>query len=357
MGINMKPIVLSFRLCRRPFHTLNEVKTSFLLHSTLPMQVLQPSYRVGCSTSHYISDYADMSSIPIRSYSEVSDHRSQGISPNSSASSPSTGHSTTYGRSSKATSRSPPTRQRTPIRHHRPSISRVPGGAHSEARLAYAAQQESQANPSQNMASSQAAFPPSAYMMPPATSSYHVQSGYYSSSGMPQQQQGGQYMLANPSYSVEPNPPSYFLGRSASYPVETLPSMQASDSLYQPQVGANAPSQNWPSSSAAPHLPPMSLPSTISYSPSPGSSMNDTEGIRVLASRPKPQCFDHGCNGRQFSTFSNLLRHQREKSGSASKAICPHCGTEFTRTTARNGHLYGGKCKGRDGQGAQETEA
>ena len=353
----MKPTVLLFRLCRRPFHTLNEVKTSFLLHSTLLMQVLQPSYRVACPASHYLLDYADMSSLPIRSYSEVSDHRNQGISPNSSASSQSTGYSTTYGRSSKAASRSPPTRQRTPIRHHRPSISRVSGGAHSEARLGYAAQQESQANPSQNMASSQAAFPPSVYMMPPATSSYHVQSGYYSSSSMPQQAQGGQYMMANSSYN-EPNPPSYFLGRSASYPIEKLPSMQQpSDSLYQVPVGSNAPSQNWPSTSAAPHLPPMSLSSSISYSPSPVSSMHDQDGIRVLASRPKPQCFDHGCNGRQFSTFSNLLRHQREKSGSASKAICPHCGTEFTRTTARNGHLYGGKCKGKDGQGAQESEA
>jgi len=29
------------------------------------------------------------------------------------------------------------------------------------------------------------------------------------------------------------------------------------------------------------------------------------------------------------------------------KASCPHCGTEFTRTTARNGHMSGGKCKGK----------
>jgi hypothetical protein len=350
----MKPTVLLFRLCRRPFHTLNEVKTSFLLHSTLLMQVLQPSYRVARPASHYKLDYTDMSSLPIRSYSEVSDHRNQGISPNSSASSPSTGHSTVYGRSSKAASRSPPTRQRTPIRHHRPSVSRVTGGAQSEARLAYAAQQESQANPALNMASSQAGFPPSAYIMPPTTSSYHVQSGYYPSSSMPSQSQGGQYMMANSSYN-ESNPPPFFLGRAASYPIETLPSMQQSDSLYQ-AIDSNPPSQNWPSSSAAPHLPPMSLPSSISYSSSPASSMQDLNGIRVLASRPKPQCFDHGCNGRQFSTFSNLLRHQREKSGSASKATCPHCGTEFTRTTARNGHLYGGKCKGKDGQGAQESD-
>ena len=68
---------------------------------------------------------------------------------------------------------------------------------------------------------------------------------------------------------------------------------------------------------------------------------------KVLDRRAKPQCFDHGCNGREFSTFSNLLRHQREKSGSAAKSYCPNCGAEFTRTTARNGHMEQGKCKPR----------
>ncbi|KAI9903050.1 hypothetical protein N3K66_002402 [Trichothecium roseum] len=69
--------------------------------------------------------------------------------------------------------------------------------------------------------------------------------------------------------------------------------------------------------------------------------------VRVVQSRPKPRCWDHGCNGRQFSTFSNLLRHQREKSGQATKASCPNCGAVFTRTTARNGHLLHDKCKQR----------
>ncbi|KAG8421418.1 hypothetical protein J3459_007715 [Metarhizium acridum] len=71
--------------------------------------------------------------------------------------------------------------------------------------------------------------------------------------------------------------------------------------------------------------------------------------VRVVQSRPKPRCWEHGCNGRQFSTFSNLLRHQREKSGQAAKATCPNCGAEFTRTTARNGHLLHDKCKQRRG--------
>lgn len=82
------------------------------------------------------------------------------------------------------------------------------------------------------------------------------------------------------------------------------------------------------------------------------SSTGAAEGgsqVRVVQSRPKPRCWEHGCNGRQFSTFSNLLRHQREKSGQAAKALCPNCGAEFTRTTARNGHLLHDKCKQRRG--------
>lgn len=68
---------------------------------------------------------------------------------------------------------------------------------------------------------------------------------------------------------------------------------------------------------------------------------------RVLIKKEKPQCWEHGCNGRTFSTFSNLLRHQREKSGTAAKAQCPKCHAEFTRTTARNGHMSHDKCKPR----------
>ncbi|PNY24919.1 Uncharacterized protein TCAP_05142 [Tolypocladium capitatum] len=76
-------------------------------------------------------------------------------------------------------------------------------------------------------------------------------------------------------------------------------------------------------------------------------STQEDSHVRVVQSRPKPRCWEHGCNGRQFSTFSNLLRHQREKSGQAVKATCPNCGAEFTRTTARNGHLLHDKCKQR----------
>ncbi|KAG8527405.1 uncharacterized protein KY384_007557 [Bacidia gigantensis] len=67
----------------------------------------------------------------------------------------------------------------------------------------------------------------------------------------------------------------------------------------------------------------------------------------ILEQPKKPQCWDHVCNGRTFSTFSNLLRHQREKSGSSSKSVCPRCGAEFTSKKARDGHMAHDECKAR----------
>ncbi|KIW00902.1 uncharacterized protein PV09_07649 [Verruconis gallopava] len=57
------------------------------------------------------------------------------------------------------------------------------------------------------------------------------------------------------------------------------------------------------------------------------------------------RCYQHGCNGKKFSTLSNLLRHERERGGNVNKAICEKCGAEFTRTTARNSHRDNNKCK------------
>lgn len=108
-------------------------------------------------------------------------------------------------------------------------------------------------------------------------------------------------------------------------------------------------------SSISPHPGPLAVsPQPHSITPaeslysSPESAPTSSDAdrqVRVISSRPKPQCWDHGCNGREFSTFSNLLRHQREKSGVVAKAECPSCGAVFTRTTARNIHVAQGKCK------------
>ncbi|EHY58006.1 hypothetical protein ABEF92_002983 [Exophiala dermatitidis] len=132
--------------------------------------------------------------------------------------------------------------------------------------------------------------------------------------------------------------PSYALYRSTGR-------TQDGGTLHQPPPAARLPS-NTLDDMQQPFPPPANL--TLESTPTP---------IELKPSRPKPQCWDHGCNGRQFSTFSNLLRHQREKSGSAAKAVCPHCGTEFTRTTARNGHLSGGKCKGMADLGSEAASS
>ncbi|KAK8149578.1 hypothetical protein G3M48_006462 [Beauveria asiatica] len=57
-----------------------------------------------------------------------------------------------------------------------------------------------------------------------------------------------------------------------------------------------------------------------------------------------PVCWDHGCNGRVFSSWSNLRRHQRERRGMSPKSLCPLCGAFFSRTTARNQHLANMSC-------------
>jgi hypothetical protein len=89
---------------------------------------------------------------------------------------------------------------------------------------------------------------------------------------------------------------------------------------------------------------PAMLPTQAERMPTPPLQQQQ-HAVRVVNLRAKPRCWDHGCNGKFFSTHSNMLRHQREKSGAARKPTCPRCGAEFTRTTARNGHMMHEKCK------------
>lgn len=146
-------------------------------------------------------------------------------------------------------------------------------------------------------------------------------------------------------------PPSYSMSMSFS-------TLYSGPSDYRYAGSSNAPASSYSAHSNARNPPLlMSHDSGLAYAPvssvaTIGSSGSSHDGghVRVVQSRPKPRCWDHGCNGRQFSTFSNLLRHQREKSGQAAKATCPNCGAEFTRTTARNGHLLHDKCKQRKGR-------
>ncbi|KAL4738909.1 hypothetical protein BDV11DRAFT_188720 [Aspergillus similis] len=56
------------------------------------------------------------------------------------------------------------------------------------------------------------------------------------------------------------------------------------------------------------------------------------------------RCWDHGCEGRKFSSVGNYRRHLREKNGQAKMHPCPDCGRVFTRSTARNFHRQSGTC-------------
>ncbi|KAI3332298.1 hypothetical protein HD806DRAFT_188888 [Xylariaceae sp. AK1471] len=151
----------------------------------------------------------------------------------------------------------------------------------------------------------------------------------YSTSPLPEH---GNSQMFSPHYS--PLPSNDYMGMNYSSGFPPPPSTQSLSSQYSSRASSMS-----ESGIMYPVQPPVL--------PSGNPPATDAGHVRVVQSRPKPQCWEHGCNGRQFSTFSNLLRHQREKSGQAAKASCPNCGAEFTRTTARNGHLLHDKCKQR----------
>lgn len=216
-------------------------------------------------------------------------------------------------------------------------MSRHRSTSRPEAMLAYAEEQTQQMQPDslaatsigygQSLSPPVQSYQPQQFVYSPATSPYINQQQYYEAPNM--------QMAYNslPIHQSIPSTPNFYtasrpLVQSVQVPGNTI----SSTDTYYPQP---RPAQ-LPSSAPTPSgFPPISQP--LESTPA------DAE---TTGSRTKPQCWDHGCNGRQFSTFSNLLRHQREKSGTATKARCPHCGTEFTRSTARNGHVDGGKCKG-----------
>ncbi|GAD98457.1 hypothetical protein TSTA_125090 [Paecilomyces variotii No. 5] len=60
--------------------------------------------------------------------------------------------------------------------------------------------------------------------------------------------------------------------------------------------------------------------------------------------KEKPVCWEHGCQGRLFSSWSNLRRHQREKARQEPACYCPRCGAYFSRTSGRDQHLANMSC-------------
>ena len=56
------------------------------------------------------------------------------------------------------------------------------------------------------------------------------------------------------------------------------------------------------------------------------------------------RCYNHGCNGRTFSSKGNYQRHLKEQNGAAPKFLCPTCGRMFSRSSARNKHYKEQRC-------------
>ncbi|KAJ5671847.1 hypothetical protein N7507_000974 [Penicillium longicatenatum] len=172
--------------------------------------------------------------------------------------------------------------------------------------------------------------------------------GYHSESHAPSSYLPGAPGSARPSHSRSPSMARSFTPHTTTalpeQPIMTSssPYMMNQPAYYlpeAPQIPSSHPSSMGSQASSAVADPIFSPPESLHGS-------DNERQVRVVSSRPRPQCWDHGCNGREFSTFSNLLRHQREKSGVVAKAECPVCGAVFTRTTARNIHVAQGKCKG-----------
>ena len=303
-------------------------------------------------------DYVGFSSLPPQShYSTLPPTQRQRVQGQRQSSSPNLRRTSTRG--PRLAVQSPSMRDRTPIRHHGSSLPRDSSSTRQEALLAYVSVQQNQQSIQQQgqrvpVLASQT--DPSASMMfhnptygVQTSEPYASQSVYYHSPHL--QHVDTQYLTQPQVYGGGTPQMSYYPLQSSNLHLSSSsgPAFHPQETLYAaPALPSAQPSQPAAGSIGSSMLQPAL--------PTPAPLESSREHYQGSAARPKPQCFEHGCNGREFSTFSNLLRHQRERSGNATKSVCPHCGTEFTRTTARNGHLTSGKCKGRPDQGQSGSD-
>jgi hypothetical protein len=185
------------------------------------------------------------------------------------------------------------------------------------------------------------------------TSDHHSNySGSYSTAGVPAIYDDGSHHNGSREPSVEVDP---------SVDEQSYPDFPFQTTL--PIISAPPPSTYYSTTTipsvSGPHYAPSepglypsypgSYPAHSNYGVPPAILVPHPPQERIVDSPKESRCYDHGCNGRAFSTHSNFLRHQREKSGQASKSNCPRCGAQFTRKTAMNGHLRHEKCKRRSG--------
>jgi len=84
--------------------------------------------------------------------------------------------------------------------------------------------------------------------------------------------------------------------------------------------------------------------STDAFTYAGPSCSTSTSPVDELADRPVIRCYDHGCDGRTFSSISNFRRHQRERAGQGPVCFCPRCGASFYRRWTRDHHVERGSC-------------
>ena len=102
------------------------------------------------------------------------------------------------------------------------------------------------------------------------------------------------------------------------------------------------------------NAPPLPLHETMNLVSTDPSHLSEPNGVLSLSNNQTKdtsailddnlRCWDHGCNGREFSSKSNFVRHKKEKEGEAAVLICPLCGATFTRSSARDTHMTRQSC-------------
>jgi hypothetical protein len=125
--------------------------------------------------------------------------------------------------------------------------------------------------------------------------------------------------------------------------LESLPQASPNEQLWSAAESASTQVDDYPQSvgtsvyqNAQYHIHPESSPpeSSTQHAASNGSE-EQTQFI----------CWDHGCQGRVFTTYSNLRRHCREQSETPEKTTCEGCGRQFSRPAAKTRHQDRGRCK------------
>ncbi|THW57630.1 hypothetical protein D6D19_10507 [Aureobasidium pullulans] len=98
-------------------------------------------------------------------------------------------------------------------------------------------------------------------------------------------------------------------------------------------------------SSIPPYQGDMSDSQGPSQPPSQELSRRRRSSLTALDSIFHNVCFERCCDGRVFSSASNLRRHQRERSRRAQLSICPLCRRGFYRRWTRDQHLLRLSCR------------